>query len=435
MFGLNLNSKDGDFRKRFNSFLHNKNSLNNSTKDDVYKIIESVRNKGDKAVIVATNKYDNRKVLSINELKISKEDIASSVDRVDKKIVDAMYFSFERVLNFHRDQISSGNKNLPKGPIGRRSRSLEKVAMYIPGGKASYPSTVLMAAGPAISAGVDRLFLTTPWPDGAVNDLTLAAAHVAGIESVYSIGGAQAIAAFALGTESIPKVQKIIGPGNQFVAEAKRQLYGEVGIDSIAGPSELTVLADFQSDSKTISWDLMAQAEHDEMASSVLISTSEELIAKVKVIIEKEVPLLSRSNIIQTSLRNRGAAILVEDIDQALSLVNQIAPEHAHIVTENALEDSSNIINAGLILSGKDSANALSDYVLGPSHILPTNGSSAFSSPLSVEDFIVYSSFVDLSKSPEPENYDELLRNTSILARAEGLTAHAISAEIRKKKD
>ena len=435
MFGLNLNSKDGDFRERFNSFLHNKNSLNNSTKDDVYKIIESVRNEGDQAVIGATNKYDNRKVLSINELKVSKNDIASSVDRIDKKIVDAMYYSFERILDFHKDQISSAYQSLPKGPIGRRSRSLERVAMYIPGGKASYPSTVLMAAGPAISAGVDRLFLTTPWPDGNVNDLTLAAAHVAGIENVYSIGGAQAIAAFALGTESIPKVQKIIGPGNQFVAEAKRQLYGEVGIDSIAGPSELTVLADFQSDPKTISWDLMAQAEHDEMASSVLISTSKELIPKVESLIKKEVPLLSRSNIIQTSLRDRGAAILVEDIDQGISLVNQIAPEHAHVVTENALEDSSNIISAGLILSGKDSANALSDYVLGPSHILPTNGSAAFSSPLSVEDFIVYSSFVDLSNSPEPKNYDELVRNTSILARAEGLTAHAISAEIRKKKD
>jgi len=435
VFGLNLNTKDRDFRDKFNSFLHNKNFLNNSTKDDVYKIIESVRNEGDQAVIGATNKYDNRKVLSINELKASKNDIASSVDRIDKKIVDAMYYSFERILDFHKDQISSAYQSLPKGPIGRRSRSLERVAMYIPGGKASYPSTVLMAAGPAISAGVDRLFLTTPWPDGNVNDLTLAAAHVAGIESVYSIGGAQAIAAFALGTESIPKVQKIIGPGNQFVAEAKRQLYGEVGIDSIAGPSELTVLADFQSDPKTISWDLMAQAEHDEMASSVLISTSEELITKVESLIKKEVPLLSRSNIIQTSLRDRGAAILVEDIDQGISLVNQIAPEHAHVVTENALEDSSNIISAGLILSGKDSANALSDYVLGPSHILPTNGSAAFSSPLSVEDFIVYSSFVDLSNSTEPENYDELVRNTSILARAEGLTAHAISAEIRKKKD
>ena len=435
MFGLSLKSKDRGFKEKFNSFLQNKNSLNNSVKDDVHQIIESVRNEGDQAVINTTNKFDYRGVLTIDDLKVSKEVIASSLNRVDKKIVDAMYYSFERVLDFHKDQVSSTNLNSSKGPIGRRSRSLERVAMYVPGGKASYPSTVLMAAGPAISAGVEKLFLTTPFPHGSINDLTIAAAYVAGIECVYSIGGAQAIAAFALGTESIPKVQKIIGPGNQFVAEAKRQLYGEVGIDSIAGPSELTVVADSRSDPITISWDLMAQAEHDEMASSILVSTSQELINEVKSLIKKEVPLLSRSNIIQKSLRNRGVVILAEDTEQAISLVNQIAPEHVHIVTENPLKDSRSIINAGLILSGKDSANALSDYVLGPSHILPTNGSSVFSSPLSVEDFIVHSSFINLGENSKLQEYDELVKNTSILARAEGLTAHAISAEIRKKKD
>jgi histidinol dehydrogenase len=435
MFGLSLNSKNRDFKEKFNFFLLNKNYLNNSVKDDVHKIIESVRKKGDQAVIDATNRFDDRSVLTIDDLRISEETITSSLDRIDKKTLDAMYYSFERVLDFHKDQISGINLNPPTGPIARRSRSLESVAMYIPGGKASYPSTVLMAAGPAVSAGVDRLFLTTPWPNGSINDLTLAAAYVVGIKSVYSIGGAQAIAAFGLGTESIPKVQKIIGPGNQFVAEAKRQLYGEVGIDSIAGPSELTVLADLQSDPRTIAWDLMAQAEHDEMASSILVSTSKELITEVVSLIKKEVPLLSRSNIIQTSLRERGATILVENIDQAINFINQIAPEHVHVVTDNSSRDSRNIINAGLILAGKDSANALSDYVLGPSHILPTNGSAAFSSPLSVEDFIVHSSFINLDAMHMPEEYDELVKNTSILARAEGLTAHAISAEMRKKKN
>jgi histidinol dehydrogenase len=435
VFGLSLKSKDKDFKENFYSFLQNKNSLNNSVKDDVHQIIESVRNEGDQAVIEATNKFDDRRVLAVDDLEISEDIIASSLDRVDKKIVDAMFYSFERVLDFHKDQLSGIHLNSSKGPIGRRSRSLKRVAMYVPGGKASYPSTVLMAAGPAISAGVDELFLTTPWPHGSVNDLTLAAAYVAGIKNVHSIGGAQAIAAFALGTESIPKVQKIIGPGNQFVAEAKRQLYGEVGIDSIAGPSELTVLADSHSDPITVSWDLMAQAEHDEMASSVLVSTSEEFITEVKSLIKKEVPLLSRSSIIKKSLRERGAAILAEDTEHAISLVNQIAPEHVHVVTKDALKDSRSIINAGLILSGSDSANALSDYVLGPSHILPTSGSSVFNSPLSVEDFIVHSSFINLDESSKLDEYDELVKNTSILARAEGLTAHAISAEIRKKKD
>ena len=206
--------------------------------------------------------------------------------------------------------------------------------MYIPGGKASYPSTVLMATGPARAAGVNKLILTSPWPGGSINDLTLAAAYIAGVEEVYSIGGVQAIAAFGIGTESIPKVQKIIGPGNQFVAEAKRQLYGEVGIDSIAGPSEIVVIADLESDPITIAWDLMAQAEHDELASSILISSSQEIINEVNSLMKIEVPLLSRSNIIKTSLNSQGASILVENIEQAVNLVNRIAPEHVHVVTK-----------------------------------------------------------------------------------------------------
>ena len=435
MFGLSLNSENSDFEESFNSFLLKKNFHENSVKDEVYKIIESVRDRGDQAVIDATNQFDDRKILIIDDLKVSKETLHASLDRIDKKVLEAMHYSFERILNFHQDQITKIDFTQSDSSITRRARPIESVAMYIPGGKASYPSTVLMAAGPAKSAGVNNLFLTTPWPAGSINDLTLAAAYISGVENVYSIGGAQAIAAFGLGTESIPKVQKIVGPGNQFVAEAKRQLYGEVGIESIAGPSELVVLADIKSDPKRVAWDLMAQAEHDELASSILISSSKELIKKVSSLIKKEAPLLSRSNIIQKSLKGRGASILVETIDQAINFVNQIAPEHVHIVTKDALQDSKNVSNAGLILVGEDSANALSDYVLGPSHILPTSGSAAFSSPLSVEDFIVRSSFVDLGTTFVPEEYDELVINTSILARAEGLTAHAISAEIRKKKN
>ena len=435
MFGLSLNSENSDFEESFNSFLLKKNFHENSVKDEVYKIIESVRDRGDQAVIDATNQFDDRKILIIDDLKVSKETLHASLDRIDKKVLEAMYYSFERILNFHQDLITRIDLTQSDSSITRRTRPIESVAMYIPGGKASYPSTVLMAVGPAKSAGVNNLFLTTPWPAGSINDLTLAAAYISGVENVYSIGGAQAIAAFGLGTESIPKVQKIIGPGNQFVAEAKRQLYGEVGIESIAGPSELVVLADVKSDPKRVAWDLMAQAEHDELASSILISSSKELIKKVSSLIKKEAPLLSRSNIIQKSLKGRGASILVETIDQAINFVNQIAPEHVHIVTKDALQDSKNVSNAGLILVGEDSANALSDYVLGPSHILPTSGSAAFSSPLSVEDFIVRSSFVDLGTTFVPEDYDELVINTSILARAEGLTAHAISAEIRKKKN
>ena len=435
MFGLSLNTGESKFEQKFNSYLLAKSFYSNSVRDDVSKIIEKVRKNGDQAVIDATNQFDGRNVFNFEDLKVSKETIILSANRVDKEILDAMLYSFERITDFHQDQIKKIDLTFSNNSITRRVRALDSVAMYIPGGKASYPSTVLMATGPARAAGVNKLILTSPWQGGSINDLTLAAAYVAGVEEVYSIGGVQAIAAFGIGTESIPKVQKIIGPGNRFVAEAKRQLYGEVGIDSIAGPSEIVVIADLESDPITIAWDLMAQAEHDELASSILISSSKEIINEVNNLMKIEVPLLSRSNIIKTSLNSRGASILVENIEQAVNLVNQIAPEHVHVVTKGASKDADNIINAGLILVGQDSANAFSDYVLGPSHILPTAGSAAYTSPLSVEDFIVHSSFVKLSSDSKIYDFDKFIANTSILARAEGLTAHAISAEIRKKKD
>jgi len=435
MFGLSLNTGESKFEQKFNSYLLAKSFYSNSVKDDVSKIIEKVRKNGDQAVINATNQFDDRNVFNFEDLKVSKETIILSTNRVDKEILDAMLYSFERIVDFHQDQIKKIDFTFSNNSITRRVRALDRVAMYIPGGKASYPSTVLMATGPARAVGVNELILTSPWPGGSINDLTLAAAYIAGVEEVYSIGGVQAIAAFGIGTESMPKVQKIIGPGNQFVAEAKRQLYGEVGIDSIAGPSEIVVIADLESDPITIAWDLMAQAEHDELASSILISSSQEIINEVNSLMKIEIPFLSRSNIIKTSLNSRGVSILVQNIEQAVNLVNQIAPEHVHVVTKGASKDANNIINAGLILVGQDSANAFSDYVLGPSHILPTTGSAAYNSPLSVEDFIVHSSFVKLRSDSKIDDYDKFIANTSILARAEGLTAHAISAEIRKKKD
>ena len=305
--------------------------------------------------------------------------------------------------------------------------------MYVPGGKASYPSTVLMSAGPAVAVGVKRLILTSPIPVGRVNDLTLAAAKIAGIKEVFSLGGVQAIAAFALGTETIPKVDKIVGPGNQYVAEAKRQLYGEVGIDGIAGPSEIVILADETSNPLTVSWDLMAQAEHDELASAVLISTSEALIKDVVKNIQKEVRSLPRSSIITESLLNRGGTILVGSSEEACEVSNILAPEHLHIVTKDKESIVDNILNAGLILVGEDSANSLSDYVLGPSHVLPTGGSSRFSSPLSIEDFIVSSSYVNIDSLKDNESYNHMLDVTSAIASSEGLMAHAIAAKIRKK--
>jgi len=438
MFGKNFDSKQNSFEEDLKSFLKDRMVFDSDIKLVVQEVIELVRAKGDRGVIEATNKFDNRNITSIDDLIISTDYAKKSFRRTDREILDALEFSYKRILSFHENLYSEFSNRATSvssnNGIKKVYRSLEDVVMYVPGGKASYPSTVLMAAGPAQASGVKRLSLTTPCPSDHINDLTLAASRVAGIEKIYSIGGIQAIAAFALGTESIDKVQKVIGPGNQYVAEAKRQLYGEVGIDSIAGPSEIVIVADVESDPVLVAWDLMAQAEHDEQATSILISSSKEFIFKVKTIIEKELKNLPRAEIINTSLSNKGACIFVDSRNQAIDIVNMIAPEHLHIVTKNAKEDAKNISRAGLILVGKDSANSLSDYVLGPSHILPTNGSASFNSPLSVEDFIVSSSFVEIKASDNNELYEDILDATFILADAEGLNAHARAAQIRKKK-
>jgi histidinol dehydrogenase len=289
-----------------------------------------------------------------------------------------------------------------------------------------------MAAGPAIAVQVKDLYLTSPCVGGHINDLTVAAAKVAGINNIARLGGAQSIAAFAFGTESIPKVDKIVGPGNSYVAEAKRQLFGKVGIDSIAGPSEIVILANETSSPEIVAWDLMAQAEHDEDASSILISNSREIIQKVKEIIENECPNLERARIIQSSLKNHGLIVKIDNLKQAIYLINRLAPEHLHLAFDNQEIDINDLV-AGIILEGTDSAVSLSDYVLGPSHILPTNASSRFSTPLSVEDFMISSSKVAIKSESNKDLYNELVDKTSVIARAEGLTAHAISVEKRKK--
>ena len=302
--------------------------------------------------------------------------------------------------------------------------------MYIPGGKASYPSTVLMGAAPAIACGVKNISIVSPAQEGKLNPMTIAAAKVVGIDKIYKIGGAQAVAALALGTEQISKVDKIIGPGNVFVAEAKKQLFGEVGIDSIAGPSEIVVLADETSDPKTIAWDLMAQSEHDSDASSILISTSKNIIENVKDIIASEASALERHSIIEDSLNSNGLLVKINDLTEAKDIINQLAPEHLHIAFDHNDYKHEEELIAGLILKGRDSANSFSDYVLGPSHILPTNSSSRFSSPLSVEDFLVSYSYVALDRKNN-KNFEDFIEHTSRIAEAEGLTAHAIAAKKR----
>ena len=433
MFSISLNTREKSFALKFDKYLLKKNSFNNSISSEVELIISNIREKGDSAIIGYNNKFDNRNISHTSELLFTKDVIKKSAEKVGKEVLNAMQFAFNRIIEYHSESLSTSKKNLQNSQIFSVSRPLDKVAIYVPGGKASYPSSVLMAAGPAKATGVNDIYLTSPCPNNKINNLVLAAASIAGIQKVYSLGGVQAIAAFALGTDTFPKVQKIVGPGNQYVNEAKRQLYGEVGIDMLAGPSEIVILADKYSNPLTVAIDLMAQAEHDELASSILISLDEPFIDKVKKILKKEISNLSRQEIIEKSLSNQGAVIKVRDALEAIKLIILIAPEHLHLVNLDAKEIANSVSFAGMISIGEDSANGLSDYVLGPSHILPTGGTSRFSSPLSSEDFMVKSTFIELGNSQNKSFYNELIKNASILAEAEGLSAHALSLLKRRK--
>ena len=429
MFREELNITNTGFDSDFSNFLSKKETVDKSIISSVSEIIKDVSIRGDEALIDLTEKLDNH---LIDNFFISEDEINASYRKINKEVISALEFSFNNIIKFHSKCRDSLNLESVDSEISRVFKPIRSALLYVPGGKASYPSSVLMAAGPAIVSQVKDLYLTTPCVGGHVNDLTVAAAKVAGIKNIARLGGAQSIAAFSLGTESIPKVDKIVGPGNSYVAEAKRQLFGRVGIDSIAGPSEIVILANETSSPEIVAWDLMAQAEHDEDASSILISTSSTVIQEVKEIIEKECPNLERAMIIQSSLKNNGLIVKIDNHKQAINLINRLAPEHLHLAFENQEIDIKDLV-AGIILEGIDSAVSLSDYVLGPSHILPTNSSSRFSSPLSVEDFLISSSKVAIKSESNRDLYNELVEKTSLIARAEGLTAHAISAEKRKK--
>ena len=429
MFKIELDISSKRFESDLSNFLSSKQSIDVEVVASVSKILKEVSSKGDLALIELTKNFDNH---ILENFFLSEHEINTSFKNIDREVVTALEVAFENIIQFHSKCRDSLNLESIDSEISRTFRPIRSALLYVPGGKASYPSSVLMAAGPAIVSQVKDLFLTTPSIDGVVNDLTVAAAKIAGIERVAKLGGAQAIAAFSYGTELIPKVDKIVGPGNAYVSEAKRQLFGTVGIDSIAGPSEIIVLANETSSPEIVAWDLMAQAEHDQDASSILICNSNEVIEEIKQIIENELPKLERAEIIKSSLNNNGLIIKVESIEQSIEIINRFSPEHLHIAFDSNEIDPNDLI-AGIVLLGSDSAVSFSDYVLGPSHILPTNGSSRYSSPLSVEDFIVSSTKVNMQIQTEKVKFNELINNTSLIARAEGLTAHAIAAEKRKK--
>lgn len=399
----------------------------------VANIVEQVRLKGDDAVIEFTNRFDRREVVSSAELEISREELALAKGRVSAELVASLEAAAKRVHEYHeRQKQPSWQYQEDNGTVlGQKVTPLDRVGVYVPGGKAAYPSSVLMNVMPAKVAGVGEIIMVVPTPDGVVNDIVLAAAYIAGVDRVFTIGGAQAVAALAYGTETLPKVDKIVGPGNIYVATAKKMVFGVVGIDMIAGPSEILVVCDGKTDPDWIAMDLFSQAEHDEDAQSILISPDLSFIENVKASMERLIETQSRKAIIKSSLEGRGAFIHVENMDEAMDIANIVAAEHLELSIDEPEKWVEKIRHAGAIFMGRHTPEALGDYCAGPNHVLPTSGTARFSSPLGVYDFQKRSSLIYCS----PEGASELAKIASPLARGESLEAHAISAEYRILKD
>lgn len=401
--------------------------------DAVQNIIDTVKKDRDKAVFAYTREFDHADINASN-IRVTEEEMEEALKEVQPELLDVMKKSLKNIQEFHEKQKQySWFDSKPNGTIlGQKVSALERAGVYVPGGKAAYPSSVLMNILPAKVAGVDRIVMVTPpGRDGKVNPVTLTAARLAGVTEVYKVGGAQAIAALAFGTESIPRVDKIVGPGNIFVALAKKAVYGHVSIDSIAGPSEILVLADESANPRFVAADLLSQAEHDELASSILVTTSMELAEKVSEEAERFTNQLSRTEIIKKSLEQYGYILVAASMKEAIETVNEIAPEHLEIVTKNPFEDMTKIRNAGAIFIGEYSSEPLGDYFAGPNHVLPTNGTARFFSPLSVDDFVKKSSIVYYSK----EALYEVHKDIEAFANAEYLTAHANSVMVRFEED
>ena len=397
--------------------------------DTVQAIVDDVRARGDEALFEYTKKFDGAE-LSADNIRVTQAEIQEALSQVDPNLLAVMKKSMKNIREYHEKQKQySWFDSKPNGTIlGQKVTALSSVGVYVPGGKAAYPSSVLMNIIPAEVAGVEKIVMVTPpGKDGKVNPVTLIAAHLAGATEVYKVGGAQAIAALAFGTESIPRVSKIVGPGNIFVALAKKAVYGHVSIDSIAGPSEILVVADETANPRYVAADLLSQAEHDELASAILVTTSMELAEKVSKEVDGFLQVLSRSGIIKKSLDNYGYILVVDTMDEAVETANNIAPEHLELVTANPFEVMTKIRNAGAIFIGEYSSEPLGDYFAGPNHILPTNGTAKFFSPLGVDDFIKKSSIIYYSR----EALKKAHRDIEDFAEAEHLTAHANSVRVR----
>ena len=422
---LSIKTTDKNFTQEFDKLLQRgKMDIDNVSKI-VQTIIDEIKVEGNQAVKNQINRFDGWNPQEDRDLEIATKDMEESYNLLSKDLKDALNLAYNRIKNYHQ-------KLLPKtwmqedetgSILGQKISAVQRAGLYIPGGKAAYPSSLLMNAIPAIVAGVEEIVVCTPALNNELNSLLLAAMHLCGIKKAYKIGGASAISAMAYGTQTMPKVDVITGPGNIFVATAKKLVYGEVNIDMIAGPSEIGILADSSADAKLLAIDLLSQAEHDEMASSILITTDEKLAKRTQEEIEKWLKTLSREKIARTSIENRGAIIITKDMDEAVNLMNDIAPEHLEVMCENAIEYLPKIKHAGAIFLGSYTPEPIGDYIAGPNHTLPTGGTARFYSPLGVDNFIKKSSIISMSK----KGVAMIAKECSLLAQTEGLGAHAAS--------
>lgn len=417
----------GDFQK-LSSYLANRvnQEQESDVEEQVKKILRDVKQNGDQSVIAYTEKFDG---VHATELRLSKEDIQAGYQRAKLEVVEALEAAKRNIESFHQKQKQSGFIDAEKNGVirGQLVLPIETVGIYVPGGTARYPSSVLMNALPAKIAGVKRIVMVTPPAENGVPDGILAAAAICGIEEIYQVGGAQGIAALAYGTQTIPKVDKIVGPGNIYVATAKKILFGEVAIDMIAGPSEIVVLADSQANPRFIAADLLSQAEHDPLARAILITTSRRLAEAVAKEVEQQLNELPRVAIARQSIENHGYIFVVEDIETQFALMNEIAPEHLEIQIENPISHLSRVKHAGSVFLGNYASEPLGDYLAGPNHVLPTSGTARFFSPLGVEDFVKKTAFISYTKEALQLEKDAIIT----LAKEEGLTGHARAIQVR----
>ena len=426
-----FSTTDVDFYDKLKTLLAFETAQDDSIDEVVANILKDVKKRGDAAVLEYTNRFDKTSVANLAELEIGQEELNAALNSLPADQRNALQVAADRVRIYHEKQLmSSWSYTEADGTLlGQQVTSLDRVGLYVPGGKAAYPSSVLMNAIPAKVAGVKELIMVVPTPNGERNQLVLAAAAISGVDRVFCIGGAQGDGALAYGTETVPQVDKIVGPGNAYVAAAKRRVFGVVGIDMVAGPSEILVICDGKTNPDWVAMDLFSQAEHDELAQAILLSPDAEFLEKVSASIQKLVEEMPRKDIIRTSLTDRGALIQVRDLDEAAEICNYIAPEHLELSMDEPLAFSKKIKHAGAIFMGRNTCEALGDYCAGPNHVLPTSRTARFSSPLGVYDFQKRSSLIMVSA----EGAQVLGKVAATLAYGEGLQAHARSAEYRLK--